>query len=170
MWFHVLACDYDGTLATGGEIAPTTLAALRGVRETGRQLVLVTGRQFDDLLAVCPRIDAFDLVVAENGAVLFDPRLKRVEDLVPPPTPAFLTALEQAGVPFSTGRVIVSTVVPHETAVLQCIRTLGLELQIIFNREAVMILPAGISKATGLLAALRRIGISPYNVIGVGDA
>src|SRR2546427_7919308 len=108
MWFHVLACDYDGTLATDGRIAPDTLAALGRVRESGRRLVLVTGRRFDDLLAVCPEVDVFDLVVAENGAVLFDPRAKRAEDLAPPPPPAFLSGLEHVGVPFEVGRVIVA--------------------------------------------------------------
>jgi hydroxymethylpyrimidine pyrophosphatase-like HAD family hydrolase len=170
MWFHVLACDYDGTLASDGRIAPETLAALRAVRETGRRLLLITGRQWDDLLAVCPEIDFFDLVIAENGAVLYDPRAKRVEDLAPPPSAAFVAALHQAGVPFGAGRVIVSTVVPHEVAVLETIRRLGLEMQIIFNREAVMVLPSGVSKESGLLRALARLGVSPYNTIGVGDA
>lgn len=170
MWFHVLACDYDGTLATEGKIAPGTMAALGRVRESGRRVVLITGRQFDDLLAVCPELDFFDLVIAENGAVLYDPRAKRVEDLADPPTPAFLAGLEHVGVPFSSGRVIVSTVVPHEVAVLETIRTLGLELQIIFNKESVMVLPSGLSKASGLKTALRQLGISAYNTVGVGDA
>jgi len=142
MWFHVLACDYDGTLATAGRIASATLEALLRVRESGRRLVLVTGRQFDDLLHVCPEIEVFDLVVAENGAVLYDPRAKRVEDLADPPPAAFLRALEAEDVPFSTGRIIVSSVVPHEGAVLDAIKRLGLELHIIFNKEAVMVLPS----------------------------
>src|SRR5262249_7377424 len=37
MWFHVLAADYDGTLASDGRIAPDTLAALRRVRASGRR-------------------------------------------------------------------------------------------------------------------------------------
>src|SRR5204863_44401 len=54
MWYHVIACDYDGTLATDGRIAPETLAALGRVRHAGRRVVLITGRRFDDLLVVCP--------------------------------------------------------------------------------------------------------------------
>jgi hydroxymethylpyrimidine pyrophosphatase-like HAD family hydrolase len=169
MWFHVVASDYDGTLATAGAIASETMAALRRLRESGRRIVLVTGRQFEDLLAVCPEIDFFDFVVAENGAVLFDPRSRKVEDLVDPPAPAFLTALEYAGVPFSTGRTIVSSVVPHEVTILEVIRTLGLELQIVFNKESVMVLPGGVSKETGLRAALRRLGLSMHNTVGIGD-
>jgi hypothetical protein len=170
MWFQVLAADYDGTLATDGRIAAETLAALRRVRESGRRVVLVTGRQFDDLLRVCPEIDTFDLVVAENGAVLFDPRARQVDDLTDPPPPALLAGLEHLGVPFSTGRIIVSTVVPHEREILTTIRSLGLELQIVFNKESVMVLPSGVSKESGLRAALQRLGLSIHNTVGVGDA
>jgi hydroxymethylpyrimidine pyrophosphatase-like HAD family hydrolase len=170
MRFHVLACDYDGTLATDGRIAPETLEALRRVRESGRRVLLITGRQFEDLLNVCPEIDFFDLVIAENGAVLYDPPAKKVEDLAPPPPPPFIAGLEHMGVPFSKGRVIVSTVVPHEVVVLETIRALGLELHIIFNKESVMVLPSGVSKQSGLVEALRRLGVSAHNTVGIGDA
>jgi hydroxymethylpyrimidine pyrophosphatase-like HAD family hydrolase len=170
MWFHVLVCDYDGTLATAGSIAPPTFEALKRVRESGRRVLLITGRRFDDLLAVCPELDFFDLVVAENGAVLYDPRAKRAEDLADPPPAAFLEGLREVAVPFDAGRVIVATVVPHEVAVLETIRRLGLELQIIFNKEAVMVLPSGVSKESGLRQALARLGISVHNAMGVGDA
>jgi hydroxymethylpyrimidine pyrophosphatase-like HAD family hydrolase len=170
MWFHVLVCDYDGTLAHGGAMAPATMDALRSVRESGRRILLITGRRFDDLLDVCPEIDFFDLVVAENGAVLYDPKAKKAEDLVGAPPETLLAGLRAAGVPYEAGRVIVATVVPHEVAVLETIRRLGLELQIIFNKEAVMILPSGVSKESGLRQALSRLGISPHNAMGVGDA
>ena len=169
MWFHVLACDYDGTLATANKIAPETFEALKRVRETGRRVLLITGREFEDLLNVCPEIDFFDMVIAENGAVLYDPQAKRCDDLAERPPDRFLERLRAAGVPFSTGRIIVSSLVPHETAILEIIRELGLELQIIFNKEAVMVLPSGVSKASGLRKALRKMGVSPHNAIGVGD-
>jgi hypothetical protein len=79
--------------------------------------------------------------------------------------------LRKLGVtPLSAGEVIVATREPHETAVLEAIRELGLEMQVIFNKGAVMILPAGVNKATGLTAALEELKISPHNVVGVGDA
>ena len=82
-----------------------------------------------------------------------------------------MAALRQRGVaPLAAGEVIVATREPHETAVLAAIRELGLELQVIFNKGAVMVLPAGVNKATGLLAALEELKISPHNVVGVGDA
>ena len=70
----------------------------------------------------------------------------------------------------SPNRVIVATEVPHETAVLRAIHDLGLELQIIFNRESVMVLPAAVSKQSGLEEVLRRLGVPAHNAIGVGDA
>jgi energy-coupling factor transporter ATP-binding protein EcfA2 len=72
--------------------------------------------------------------------------------------------------PVSAGRVIVATWEPHETTVLETIRDLGLELQVIFNKGAVMVLPAGVNKATGLACALERLGLSHHNAVGIGDA
>jgi HAD superfamily hydrolase (TIGR01484 family) len=67
-----LASDYDGTLASDGRVDDITVAALERVRATGRKLILVSGRILADLKRV-PRIDLFDVVVAENGAVLYQP-------------------------------------------------------------------------------------------------
>jgi hydroxymethylpyrimidine pyrophosphatase-like HAD family hydrolase len=171
MRYHLLATDYDGTIATDGKVTAETVAALNDVLATGRRLVLVTGRELDDLMSVFPDLSIFERVVAENGALLYRPATKERRRLAEPPPPALLAALRQLGVaPLSSGEVIVATREPHETAVLEAIRELGLELQVIFNKGAVMILPAGVNKATGLTAALEELKISPHNVVGVGDA
>src|SRR5581483_11509549 len=87
------------------------------------------------------------------------------------PPDSFVAALRARGVgPISVGRVLVATWEPHETVVLETIKDEGLELQVIFNKGAVMILPAGVNKATGLAAALTRMCLSPHNAIGIGDA
>jgi hypothetical protein len=72
--------------------------------------------------------------------------------------------------PMSVGRGIIATWEPNETTVLECIHELGLEWQIIFNKGAVMVLPPGVNKATGLAAALDALEVSPLNVLGIGDA
>src|SRR5690606_8148690 len=59
---------------------------------------------------------------------------------------------------------------PHEDAVLETIREFALEHHVIFNKGAVMILPSGINKATGLSEARRELGLSPHNTVAVGDA
>src|SRR5690349_4031713 len=70
----------------------------------------------------------------------------------------------------SLGRVIVATWESHETTVLGTICDLGLGLQVIFNKGAVVIMPAGYTKASGLAHALERMEISPHNAVAVGDA
>jgi hydroxymethylpyrimidine pyrophosphatase-like HAD family hydrolase len=171
MRYLALACDYDGTLAHHGRMDDATVAALERVLASGRKLLLVTGRELDDLRSVCPRLDLFERVVAENGALLYRPGSREAKVLAERPPEEFIRALAVRGVrPLGVGRVIVATRHPHETAVLETIRDLGLELQVIFNKDAVMVLPAGINKATGLAAALGEMGLSPHNVAGVGDA
>jgi hydroxymethylpyrimidine pyrophosphatase-like HAD family hydrolase len=166
-----LATDYDGTLAHHGRVDGPTLAALGRLRATGRRLVLVTGRELGELLGIFPRIDLFDRVVAENGALLYRPEAKEQMVLGAAPPPAFVAELRRRGVgPISVGRVIVATWEPHRAAVLETIRALGLDLRVILNKRAVMVLPSGVDKATGLTAALDELGLSPHDVVGVGDA
>ena len=171
MRYHVLACDYDGTIAHHGRVDDETVAALRRIRDTGRRLILVTGRHLQDLLSVCPHVELFDRIVAENGAVVYCPATREEKLLGQPPPEPFVRALRERGVsPVAVGRAIVATWKPHETTVLEVIRDLGLELHVIFNKDAVMVLPAGLNKATGLAEALRELGLSAHNVVGVGDA
>jgi hydroxymethylpyrimidine pyrophosphatase-like HAD family hydrolase len=175
MRFFVLATDYDGTIAHHGIVDAATRDALTLVRKSGRKLVLVTGRELVDLERVFTESelppDLFDSVVAENGAVIYQPASKKTRLVAEPPPPAFAAALRARGVsPLSEGQVIVATWTPHENAVLETIRDLGLELQVIFNKGAVMVLPSGINKAVGLRAALDDLGLSSHNAVGVGDA
>ena len=171
MRYLALACDYDGTLATDGVVDDATVTALERVRASGRRLILITGRELDELLAVFPRLELFDRVVAENGALLYRPAGREIALLAEPPPEAFARALVERGVrPLSVGRVIVATRTPHETAVLDAIHELGLDRQIIFNKGAVMVLPSGVNKATGLNAALGELGLSAHDTVGVGDA
>jgi HAD superfamily hydrolase (TIGR01484 family) len=171
MRFLALAADYDGTLAHDGRVDPRTVVALERLAATGRKLVLVTGRELDDLLEIFPRVEVFDRVVAENGALLYRPGTRERKPLAQPPQEEFVRELERRGVaPLSVGRSIVATVHPNERIVLEAIRDLGLELQVIFNKGAVMILPASVNKASGLAAALEELGLSPHNTVAIGDA
>src|SRR5690606_15293169 len=142
MRYMALVADYDGTLASNGRIAPSTYAALERLRASGRRVVLITGRRVSELLTVCDRLDAFDFIVAENGAVLLDPRTREETVLAGPPPEAFIRRLKELGVePIDVGRVIVATWLPHHLAALQAIQEMGIEYYVVFNRAAVMILP-----------------------------
>jgi len=171
MRYLALCCDYDGTLATHGRLLPETIAALERLIASGRRLLMVTGRELDDLQTVCERLDLFEYVVAENGALLYHPATRAEKTLAPRPPDEFAAMLRARGVDrVSEGRVIIATWEPYETVVLEAIRDLGLELQVIFNKGAVMVLPAGVNKATGLACALEALGLSPHNAVGIGDA
>jgi hydroxymethylpyrimidine pyrophosphatase-like HAD family hydrolase len=171
MRFHVLATDYDGTIAHHGVVDEATQEALARVRATGRKLILVTGRELPDLQRTFANIELFDAIVAENGALVYQPANRATRLLAERPPEIFAKSLIDQGVaPLSVGEVIVATWQPHEAVVLETIRALGLELQVIFNKGAVMVLPSGINKAVGLRAALEELGLSPHNAVGVGDA
>jgi hydroxymethylpyrimidine pyrophosphatase-like HAD family hydrolase len=169
--YFCLISDYDGTLAQDGQVAPSTLQALKRVTASGRKLVLATGRELPELLRVFPETSLFDLVVVENGALLYNPATGEKRLLAESPPPAFVEELRRRGVqPLSVGECIVATWHPYETVVLEVIRSLGLELQVIFNKNAVMILPSGINKGTGVRVALEELELSTHNALGLGDA
>ena len=170
MRFNLLACDYDRTVADDGLILPYTLDALLKLKKAGWSMGLVTGRELLDLLNVCHQIALFDLVVAENGALLYFPHTTEVVNLTAPPPGEFIAELARRAVPYTAGNIIVATNDAYARDVQSVIRDLHLDLDIIFNKGSAMVLPAGVDKATGLRAGVQRIGVEISQVVGVGDA
>jgi hydroxymethylpyrimidine pyrophosphatase-like HAD family hydrolase len=170
MRYRALATDFDGTLAFDGKVEDLTLAALQRARAAGLKLVMVTGRELSDLFNTFPHSQLFDRVVAENGALVFDPAAKTTKILSPPPPSQLVRRLAERQIPFSAGHSIVATVEPYEASVLEAIRDLGLEWHVIFNKGSVMALPSNITKATGLEPALAELGLSAAETVGIGDA
>jgi phosphoglycolate phosphatase (TIGR01487 family) len=169
--FVALASDYDGTLAQDGKVSASTLAALKRFKARDGRVILVTGRVLPELEEVFPDMGVCDLVVAENGALLYWPATGETRPLAPPPPPAFAEKLAKLGAdPLSVGRCIVATRTPHDVAVLKTIEEMQLDLTINFNKGAVMVLPNGVSKATGLETALATLGVRAEETVGVGDA
>jgi HAD superfamily hydrolase (TIGR01484 family) len=135
------------------------------------RLFLVTGRILPELQQVCDHLELFDWVVVENGAMLYEPQTGWTQVLTAAPPPSFVAALQQAGVqPIITGQVIVATFQPHQHSIAQVIQRSGLPLEVIMNKDAVMVLPRGVDKAFGLQRLLERTGVAPQQLIGVGDA
>jgi hydroxymethylpyrimidine pyrophosphatase-like HAD family hydrolase len=169
--FQALATDYDGTIAQHGDVPGSTREALERWKETGRKLLLVTGRELHDLANVCSFTNLFDCIVVENGAVLHWPISGNTRTLAAAPPIHFLDCLRAQGVtPLSIGEVIVATLENYRAVVLETICDLGLNLNVISNKGAVMVLPVGVDKATGLRAALRELAIPAEAVVAVGDA
>lgn len=169
--YLALATDYDGTIAQHGDVTESTHQALIRWKEAGRKLLMVTGREMPDLQKVCPFTKLFDCIVAENGAMLFWPATGKKNILAEPPAAQFIDCLRARGVsPLSFGEVIVATQETYKGIVLEVIEELGLKLRIILNKGALMILPTGADKATGLTAASNAMGIPLVDIAGIGDA
>src|SRR6187200_2403177 len=120
MRFHVLATDYDGTIAHHGVVDGATKEALARARASGRKLVLVTGRELADLQKTFADFELFDAIVAENGALIYQPAKRTTRLVAEKPPEAFAQRLRERGVaPLSVGEVIVATWQPHEGVVLE---------------------------------------------------
>ena len=170
MRYRTLACDYDGTIANEGIVAPSTLAALMQWKASERTLILVTGRELDDLILVFPEHAIFERIVAENGALLYCPSNLATKVFAGTPSRKFVDALRKLDVlPLSLGRSIVATKEYNGHVVLAVIEKLGLDLQMIYNKDSVMVLPTGVDKGSGLQAALADLGLRAENTVGVGD-
>jgi hydroxymethylpyrimidine pyrophosphatase-like HAD family hydrolase len=170
MYCRVLACDYDGTAALNGRLVPEVATALRAARAQGLVALLVTGRVLADLHAAQVEWDAFDAVVAENGALVWFPGADRTICLGTPPPEHLLGQLRARGVPFHAGAVVVGTSEGHAGELLDVTRRLGVDAQLVFNREALMLLPSGVNKAAGVRRAIEELARSEHNLIAFGDA
>lgn len=168
-FFKVAALDLDGTLTSGGRLAPEALDAIDQARRAGLVVVLVTGRIGEELKAEFPEIaDHVDALVLENGAVAVIGGKAHLLSL--PVDRALDGALSGRGVPYRRGQALVAIDGKHAATVLELIGRLGLDCQLVRNRDALMVLPAGVTKGSGLSAVLTAMDLSPHNAIAVGDA
>jgi hydroxymethylpyrimidine pyrophosphatase-like HAD family hydrolase len=171
MQYSVIATDYDGTLATQGVVDAATIAALERYRRQGGRLLLVTGRELSELRQIFPQGHLFDGIVAENGAVFYRPDQGAARLLAEPIPAVLIDTLKAQGVaPIRQGQVVVATWQPHGQAVIAAIQQLGLAAQVILNKKAIMVLPEGVNKASGLALALAELGLEAEQVVGIGDA
>ena len=167
-FFQVAAVDLDGTLTSRGRVSVEAVDAIDQIRRNGLRVVLVTGRIGAELAAEFPHIaDHVDALVLENGAVVVDGRIHR---LAAPVDLILDDALAERGVPFRRGEVLLAIDAEYVATVVEVIGMLGLDAQIVRNRAALMVLPAGVTKGTGLGAVLTEMNLSPHNTVAVGDA
>jgi hydroxymethylpyrimidine pyrophosphatase-like HAD family hydrolase len=168
-FFQIVCADVDGTLTTHDSLAPELVDVLAESRAAGVHIVLLTGRIAAELFADMPTISEHaDVLVVENGAVIITDGSSEL--LSTPVDLALDDALAARRIPFRRGQVLVAVDGQHCAAVTEVIALLGLDCQILRNRNALMVLPTGITKGSGLAAALARINRSPHNAIAVGDA
>ncbi|MBZ5628405.1 MAG: HAD hydrolase family protein [Acidobacteriia bacterium] len=170
MKFGVLVLDYDGTIAVDGVLDPDVRSAIAEARAAGVVVVLATGKILRDLRREAGDLGFVDAIVAENGAVLAFPGSGYSSVLAASPPSAFVDALRQRGIPISVGECVVEAPASAAYEVLSVLREMRLSLVPVFNRDRLMVLPDGVSKATGLRVALFDLRLSSHNAIAIGDA
>ena len=168
--FKMLATDYDGTIATRGKITDNVIKALLQVKNHGLLIAIVTGRGFDDLLHICPQIQLFDLIVAENGAILYFPSQDKIEPLASNPPIEFIAQLMHHRIPFYQNTIMATVRRRFVNKVNDLIDEFKFPIHIICHKDYGLILPLGINKAKGLEKALLHFDITKNQVIAVGDA
>jgi hydroxymethylpyrimidine pyrophosphatase-like HAD family hydrolase len=166
--YLAIACDADGTLTWRHCLSLRTAGELVRWREAGRRLILVTGEMRDDLLHFA-RTGLFDRIVGENGGILLRPPDWRAKTLAKSPPATLVRTLRGRLHPLQIGRVVVSTEHPNEAILKATIRELELDYQLAFNLKNVMALPTGVTKTSGLHAALKDMEIPPSRVVAIGN-
>lgn len=168
-FFKVVALDLDGTITSAGHLVRHALVAIEEARRNGLTIVLVSGRIHSELRTEFPQIgDYFDAMVLENGAITVVEGQSRA--LTPQVDGGLVQALADRGIPCRRGEVIIAIDGQHAPTIVEVIAELGLDYQITRNRGALMVLPAGVTKGTGLATTLAAMNLSPHNTVAVGDA
>ena len=165
---QAVAVDLDGTIAHGNTLDANAMAALDECRSSGATTVLVTGRIEAELLGSFPDLlPHFDAAVLENGAVLaMDEHRITLAGIDP-----LLASHLRERIPFlRQGVAILACGLSDAPVVLEGIDALGLDAQLVHNRSELMVLPSGVSKGTGLHAALQGLEVSAHNSVAIGDA
>lgn len=169
--FVAIISDYDRTLTDESlKLWRPAIEALKSLREKREiKIVIASGRRLSFLLEKLDSLNLVDAFIAENGAVVHIPK-SNITSTFNKDMSQVKAALNASSVPTEEGDVVVSTKRAFEKEVKRILRERGLRMGFHYNRDALMILPAGVSKATGVLWAGSELGLSTGGLICIGDA
>jgi hydroxymethylpyrimidine pyrophosphatase-like HAD family hydrolase len=157
---YVVASDFDGTLKEKGKpVSEVVLDYLCMLKKKGIGLILVTGRCLKELSSLIDT-SLFDALVIENGAIIISDG--NVVSLAPA---SWNDVRKELVAKYGTGCEEVIISLPRETTVDIQKDTVSIE----YNKDRVMILPKGVSKASGLSSALKIHGWEGRTLICAGD-
>ncbi|MFA5860443.1 MAG: glycosyltransferase [Candidatus Thermoplasmatota archaeon] len=166
---RTLITDLDRTL-TGPDLKLDEHARrmLRELRGAGIRVILATGRPLVHVVQLGLR-ELTDALVVENGAIVMDSRTRETHITGGGFRAQAERALGDIAPHFSWSRIVGSG--PRELAAEAEARLLkaGMQCNLEFNEEHVMLLPAGVDKSTGALTALRLLGVRSRDVWAIGD-
>ncbi len=166
---EAIACDYDRTLTDESLVlSENAVASLKSAKDNGIKVFIASGRRLPFLVDVTAGRGFVDAIIAENGAVIYDP-VNGAKVLLGEGLEELKSAF--VGVDFvEVEEVIVATTLPYLEDVKEIIRRNGLSVDIELNRNDVMIMPKGIDKGSGIAKAAEIYGINRENLACIGDA
>lgn len=164
-----LVTDLDRTIASAeGKISRRARSTLARAQSMGLKTIVASGRPYAQLRRLVGHFGEIDALVAENGAVVEAPR-----GASPIITGAAGTArlrerlLRPPPIAGEWGEVIVSIPANEVDAARE--RADGLPIRWVLNVDRVMLLPAGITKASGVALALAALGRAGGAFAAIGD-
>ena len=166
---EAIVCDYDRTLTDESLVlSENAVTSLKSARKDGIKVFIASGRRLPFLVDVTAGRGFVDAIIAENGAVIYDPA-DGTKILLGEGLEELKSAF--AGVDFvEVEEVIVATTRPCLEDVKEIIRRNDLSVDIELNRDDVMIMPKGVDKGSGIVKAAEIYGINRENLACIGDA
>lgn len=156
----------DETLEVGAGLA----GAIRRLKEKGVSFSIVSGRNYDFLDEFCKGLGGLvSSFVAENGCIgQFGGRkyvIGRSKD-----RDALFARLDELSVPYGYGEVIAAVDHRHEKGLIEALSGFNGSFDIIKNVDSLMILPRGVSKASGAWWLAEMHGVCREEMAAIGDA
>lgn len=164
-----IVSDLDRTL-TGADLVidPAARQRIRELRAAGVRVVIATGRRFDDVEAM-GLLAEVDGVVAENGAVVCVPTESVMQVLHADFGELARAALGALAADLDWGRVIGSGPRGLALRASERLTAAGVAHAIESNADEIMLLPPGVSKASGADICLERLGLAASEAWAIGD-
>ncbi|HWG89818.1 MAG TPA: HAD family hydrolase, partial [Candidatus Thermoplasmatota archaeon] len=165
---RMLATDYDRTLTHPETLRldQDTIDALQEARALGLKVVVISGRDMAFLeLHMGPHVDA---LVGENGC-FFKPGPDAEMECLSHRLMPLKEILAHTGLDISYGEAMADAPVELTEQIKQALGDHLAHVDLIPNRDRVMLLPIGIDKAAGIKVAADRFGLTLDQVAAAGD-
>jgi phosphoglycolate phosphatase (TIGR01487 family) len=167
---EAVVIDYDRTLSDE-ELRPSTeaLAALTELRRVRNwRFIIASGRPLTFFLGYSEIIGLADVIVGENGAVIYFPRDGRRIVVANGDLSRIRQDLSRLGTPIEAFDVILSVRRKAEEIVKKVVAKADVDAKIEYNMDTLMIMPRVVGKLSGIRRALETLGVEG-GFIAFGD-
>jgi hypothetical protein len=168
---RLIISDFDRTFTDRTlEVDKGLAEAIRAAKKKGVFFSLDSGRSYDFLEEYSKNLDGLiDSFVAENGCIGHFKGKKYVIGRCPDREPIF-KSLDRMAVPYGIGEIIFAVDSSNEKELKEALSGFNGAFHIIRNVNSLMVLPQGISKASGAAWLARMHGVPIAETAAIGDA